>query len=43
MKDYAARDSSEAWTSDIPPEIKSAIDSFVATANEQIEVALALK
>jgi hypothetical protein len=43
MKDYASRGSEEGWTSDIPPDIKSAIDAFISTASEQIDVALAMK
>ncbi len=43
MKDYTARDSEDAWTMDIPPNIKTAIDEFVSAARDQIEVALALR
>jgi hypothetical protein len=43
MKDYSSRGSEEGWTSDIPPDIKSAVDAFISIASEQIDVALVIK
>lgn len=43
MTGTTARGAVEPWTSDIPEDVKAAIEAFKETAKEQIEAALALK
>jgi hypothetical protein len=42
MIESNARDAEEPWTSDIPEDLRAAIDAFLDVARHQVEVALVL-